>query len=233
MLHCMLLKEAVSFASLSSLSLNLCFHYIALPPSHFIPPVYPLSISSSPISFPLPPPPISLTHFLSPSFLSLSLSLSVSLPLSLSLALSRALSSKHVAFSLQNNNKRHDDTTDHRNDDLMEWRRRAQTEEKKQCDVIDRTRFPEWTLEVSCLCNAPDAQCRLEIKLQHKSKRKPIKKCNKLLMLLNYCMNISSGQPKSHSCTYIKGVTMHRCIDASRYLGRRYVYRIVTQVSRY
>ena len=30
-----------------------------------------------------------------------------------------------------------------------------------------------------------------------------------------------------------KGVTMHRCIDASRYLGRRYVYRIVTQVSRY
>ena len=31
----------------------------------------------------------------------------------------------------------------------------------------------------------------------------------------------------------IKGVTMHRCIDASRYLGRRYVYRIVTQVSRY
>ena len=32
---------------------------------------------------------------------------------------------------------------------------------------------------------------------------------------------------------FCKGVTMHRCIDASRYLGRRYVYRIVTQVSRY
>ena len=31
----------------------------------------------------------------------------------------------------------------------------------------------------------------------------------------------------------LKGVTMHRCTDASRYLGRRYVYRIVTQVSRY
>ena len=31
----------------------------------------------------------------------------------------------------------------------------------------------------------------------------------------------------------VKGVTMHRCIFASRYLGRRYVYRIVTQVSRY
>ena len=28
-------------------------------------------------------------------------------------------------------------------------------------------------------------------------------------------------------------VTMHRCIDASRYLGRRYMYRIATQVSRY
>ena len=30
-----------------------------------------------------------------------------------------------------------------------------------------------------------------------------------------------------------KVVTMHRCIDTSRYLGRRYVYRIATQVSRY
>ena len=39
---------------------------------------------------------------------------------------------------------------------------------------------------------------------------------------------------KSYSAAVIdKGVTMHRCIDASRYLGRRYVYRIVTQVSRY
>ena len=34
-------------------------------------------------------------------------------------------------------------------------------------------------------------------------------------------------------CLAGKGVTMHRCIDASRYLGRRYVYRIATQVSRY
>ena len=30
-----------------------------------------------------------------------------------------------------------------------------------------------------------------------------------------------------------RGVTMHRCIDASRYLGRRYANRIATDESRY
>ena len=101
MLHCMLLKEAVSFASLSSLSLNLCFHSIALPPSHFIPPVYPLSISSSPISFPLPPPYLSHTLPFSQFPLSLSLSLSLYLSLSLSLSLARSLLSMwHFPFRI-------------------------------------------------------------------------------------------------------------------------------------
>ena len=62
-----------------------------------------------------------------------SLSIYLSLSLSLSLYLSRPLSGllyevmhheqvkhSHVAFSLQNNIKRHDDTTGHSNDDLME-----------------------------------------------------------------------------------------------------------------
>ena len=30
-----------------------------------------------------------------------------------------------------------------------------------------------------------------------------------------------------------RGVTMHRCIDASRYMAPRYAYRIATQISRY
>ena len=36
-----------------------------------------------------------------------------------------------------------------------------------------------------------------------------------------------------HKGTVIRGVTMHRCIDASRYMAPRYAYRIATQISRY
>ena len=32
---------------------------------------------------------------------------------------------------------------------------------------------------------------------------------------------------------WCRGVTMHRCIDASRYMAPRYAYRIATQISRY
>ena len=34
-------------------------------------------------------------------------------------------------------------------------------------------------------------------------------------------------------CVGCRGVTMHRCIDASRYMAPRYAYRIATQISRY
>ena len=34
--------------------------------------------------------------------------------------------------------------------------------------------------------------------------------------------------PQTSTCPLVvRVVTMHRCIDASRYLGRRYVYRIL------
>ena len=48
----------------------------------------------------------------------------------------------------------------------------------------------------------------------------------------NYVILYGLHQDKQ-SLLIIRGVTMHRCIDASRYMAPRYAYRIATQISRY
>ena len=50
---------------------------------------------------------------------------------------------------------------------------------------------------------------------------------------ITYLTDNEKMGPKNVQCILDRVVTMHRCIDASRYLGRRYAYCIATYVSRY